>query len=201
MAVGVALLILGAAVVVAVTWPGSNPELTRSGSASVDDLAGGDYRVFVMPAEAKDPATVTLTWTASAPMAVSWYVAYACSSTSGWCLESAPLASWSANLSGSWTFTGQTASLYGLWVEGDGTPNETVNCMASFSEQYKAGALSLPVVPFFLVLAAGSVLAGIGAVGTYLGLFLPSGTYADLAARPKAAPGEEEELPPLGPPE
>jgi len=80
-----------------------------------------------------------------------------------------------------------------------------VNFSAEFTEHYRSSDLSLPPIPFAVTVAGGSILAGVGGVLLYLGLFLPSGVYA-----PYDEPSDNEEpqddtapsasSPPSGPP-
>lgn len=183
-AVGVAFALVGAGVILGILYPGNNPTLQRSGSADVAGLSGGNWRSFLLPATASNPATLTLSWSASSPANVSWYEARTCSTPPGTCIIAPALRLWIANVSGHWSATGDAGALYELWVYAAGGHNVSLNFTATFTEQYHAGKLTLPPIPFAITMVGGSLLAGIGAVALYLGLFLPTGVYGPFDAPP-----------------
>jgi len=190
-AVGVAFAVVGAAVIVGILYPGDNPPLERTGSSDVVGLPGGDWRSFLLPASASDPATLTLSWSATGTVNVTWYSARVCTQAPGICVDTPPLRLWLGNSSGHWSATGSADSLYELVVYAGVLHNQSVNFTAAFTEQYHAGPQTLPFVPFAITMVGGSLLTGIGAVVLYLGLFLPSGVYGaegDLGPEPEERP-------------
>lgn len=175
MAIGAAIAVVGAGVIVAIVDPGSNPQLTRTSTAFADGLGTGDSRSFVLYATATDRATFSLVWLAGGLMSVELYNAYSCRTPP--CITYPAIVVWPGDKNGSWSATGTAASEYELVVEPAGAPNGTFNFVANFTEKYRSEALSLPLMAFAVTMAGGSVLAGIGGVLLYLGLFLPAGVY------------------------
>lgn len=190
-AIGLAFALVGAAVIVGILYPGDNPTVERTGSGAVPDLPGGEWRPICFPDSAESPATLTISWSSSAPANVSWYAVAVCptSTTVG-----PPLLAWVDQIGGRWSGSGQTAALYELVVEAGGSRSTTLNFSATFTEQYHSGELTLPAIPFAITMVGGSLLTGIGAVVLYLGLFLPAGVYGPF----DAVPPDEEERPPAG---
>ena len=189
-AVGVAFALVGAAVIVGILYPGDIPTVERSSSDKVANLTGSDWRSLAVPATASSPATLTFNWSASAPVNVTWYSAYPCTPAPHTCVTSPPLWTWIENVSGHWGATGTAGALYEFEVEAAGGPNASVNFSATFTEEYRAGQRTLPPLPFAVTMVGGSLLAGVGAVALYLGLFLPAEVYA---------PPEPEPPPDVGP--
>ncbi len=184
MALGAALALVGAGVVIVVTSTGNIPTVSRTSLATIDQLASDDWRLDVVPATVADPATLALGWNASGPIDVSWYVAVRCNSPlTPWCLQIPALFTWNGSKTGSWSHSGAAAAYYGLLVESPPGAHPPVNFTAVFEEQYRSGPLTMPFWPLVIAMAGGSLLAGIGAVAVYLGIFLPSGTYPRLPDR------------------
>jgi hypothetical protein len=184
-AVGTAFAVVGAAVIVGITYPSDIPTVTRSSSASVVGLSGGEWKPFVLPAFTSDPATLTLSWSATAGPAddqthvnVSLYSAYQCPPATEPCHSDPAIMTWNGTGLGRWSDSRAAGSLYLLFVDVFGPDNSTVNFTATFTEQYRVGPLALPIVPFTVTMVGGGLLTGIGAVALYLGLFLPRGVYA-----------------------
>lgn len=200
---GVAFALVGAAVIAGIVYPGDTPTVKQSSSADVVDLPGGQWRSFLLPAVGATPATLTISWTASAAVNVSWYAVRACNMPTGTCVVTPPLKAWVENLSGRWSATGSAGTLYELLVYSAVGHNTTVDFSGTFTEQYRTGPLTLPMLPFLLTMAGGSLLAGVGAVALYLGLFLPSGVFAPFDRPPPATddvPAEPLETWDEGPP-
>jgi len=178
--VGAAIALVGAGVIVAIIDPGDNPPLDRMSAADVQDLSTGNWRTFVMHTTPANRATLSLSWSATAPASVRLYALYSCSEPPGYCPESPAIETWPGGLNGSWSASGAVGSEYELWVEPTSLTNVTLNFTAAFSETYHNGPLSLPLYAFLVTLSGGAVLAGIGGVVLYLGLFLPAGVYRPL---------------------
>ncbi len=203
-AIGVAFALLGAGVLVAVLYNADAPSVERTGAVLIDGLPTGDWRYFTVPATAKPSADLGLTWSASAPIAVSWFGTYSCRSSQGWCIDLVPTESWFDQASGRWGASTAADGVYVLYVQN--TNNTSVNFSATFTEDYRPNTLTLLPIPLAVVLAGGSLLIGTGAVALYLGLFLPTGIYTGLGGIPEElfagdeldaeAPGPEEPRPP-----
>lgn len=177
-AVGAAFALVGAGVILAVLWTEDAPTVPRSSTVAIDNLGAGNPALFTLNAAAAAYAQITLHWIASANVSVNWYLTVSCQSSTGWCIESAPAATWPSGTSGSWSHSGTAISVYVLAVQDAST--SSVNFSASFLEKYQPAPLALPLLPLGIVLTGGSLLAGTGAVVLYLGLFLPSGVYSPL---------------------
>jgi len=173
-AVGVGLVVLGAAVFVGVLDPGNTPLVQRTDPGFIVDLTGTNWRTLTYPTTPEGRATLTLTWSASAPANVSLYADQACTTPP---CNGPSLRYWVGNVSGKWTATGAVGSMYLLWVYAAVPHNGSINFSATLTEQYRTGQLTLPFVPFLITMVAASLLAGMGAVILYLGLFLPAGVY------------------------
>jgi hypothetical protein len=187
-AVGAAIAIVGASVIVAVALPLNSPDLARISTAEKDGLAPqanwSDEFATVRGAE----VSVTFSWVATGPAQVRWYETTPCDGGTSYCIEGGALQSWSDNDSGRWATSGSPSAVYcvEVFVPENASP---LNFSADFQESYHASALPLPELPMILTLTGGALLVGIGAIATYLGLFLPAGTYAE----PELGPMPEED--------
>jgi hypothetical protein len=206
-AVGAAFSLVGAAVIVGILYPGDDPTVERTSSADVDGLAAGSGVPFVLPAPPAEPATLTLTWEATAGPAtggahvnVSFYSAYACPPATTPCRDTPALASWNLTNTGLWSASGGSATMFMLYVDAPGSGNASINFSATLVEQYHAGPLALPTLAFAFTMVGGGLLTGVGAVALYLGLFLPGGVYGPRGGDRALGdlPGERE-LGPEGP--
>jgi hypothetical protein len=121
-----------------------------------------------VPAANASHGTLTLHWTASVPVAVRLTIA--CAGGAPAC-GSPPLASWAANLSGTYTFTGPLHWQYVLtWA----TP-PTSSGTFSFSTSATWAVVSPPSIAILIAELASGLLAGVGVVALFLGLFLRGG--------------------------
>lgn len=204
-AVGAAFALVGAGVIVVVLTPPDAPTVGKTGDIAIDGLAPSGWRLVAVPAVAASDASIAITWNATGPAAVSFYPTTSCRSPAGWCVDPSPLYSWFNNLSGTWSSSGAAVGLYAVYVQD--TTNTSISFTATFSEEYHPALLTLLPIPLAVVLAGGSLLIGTGAVGLYLGLFLPSGVFPQLG-RPADSPeawdtyDDQGEVvgPPVGPP-
>ena len=186
-AVGAAFAVVGAAVIVGVLLPGDEPTVTSTSSAAADGMAGGSWRPFVLPAYASDPASVLVQWYATtglldlpAQVNVSLYAGRSCPPATEPCAVLPALAVWNGSGPGHWSASGTTGSMYMLYVTCLGGSGVSVNFTATLVEHYQASLRPLPMLPFAFTIVGGGLLAGVGAVALYLGLFLPEGVYAPL---------------------
>jgi hypothetical protein len=182
LAVGAALAIVGAAVIVVLVAPSDVPPSTHTGSWNEQDLPQSPQTYF-FPAMSSGSAVLSVTWslgiqpTELASSSVSWYAATACSTGTDWCPDGPALVNWTNDTSGVWSDSGSSGPMFELSVDAVGRGGTPVDLAATFSEQYRTTDRPLPMVPFLLVMSGGALLAGIGAVAVYLGLFLPPGLY------------------------
>jgi len=212
-AVGAAFAVVGAAVIVGVLYPGDSPTNGRTSLADANGLSPGSWRQFVLAATASNAATVTLNWTATtgnpstlASVNVSLYTARPCPPSTVPCAVDPALYTWTGSNGGQWSASGRAASTYLLYVDDPAGQKLSDNFTATFVEQYRLGGLPLPMVPFAVTMVGGGLLAGVGAVALYLGLFLPSGVYdappawdeADLDPIPREPAADPEPTPVVG---
>jgi hypothetical protein len=170
--IGVSLAIVGAGVITAVTTPVPSPPVTQSRSASLVNFTSSSRQFDVFHVPAVSFAEISFDWNATGPMSVILSHAIACDSPLGWCEQGTPLVFWTSEPLGAWKGSGPTTSLYALQFLSD-SPSGNVSFNATFAETYRTLGPALPAVPYALAVAGGGVLLGIGALGTYLGLFLP----------------------------
>lgn len=176
-AVGAAIAIVGAGIVVAVGLPVSlgSHETHASGSAAGTVTPGGWYH-FALNATAASQASESFSWKASGPAEVQWYAAFSCSTNLTWCVEGGPLQEWQNDTSGQWSNNGSASAIYCVWV--DAPAGHSVNFTGSFVESAMEPPTRLPTFVLAWLVVGGSLLAGIGGIGVYLGLFLPTDVYA-----------------------
>ncbi len=178
-AVGAALALVGAGLIYALVDPADAPYQTRSSDAAITDLAAGNWRTASLPTASSGHATFTFSWYSTEPARVDLYSLYACKVPSGYCTALPALASWPGGANASWSATGSAGSMYEVWVEPVATANQSLNFSATLTERYPAGEFALPLPAFGIAMTGGGLLAGIGGVALYLGLFLPSGVYRE----------------------
>jgi hypothetical protein len=177
-AVGVALAVVGAGVIAAVSVPVSSPPISRTGSLSLDGFDSSNWSSSLFAAVPASSAGLSLLWSSNGPMSVTLSDAEKCDNNSaGWCEVGPSLAGWTDASNGSWAATGPARSLYvlGFLSAGSGSP---VNFSAQFNESYRTTGPALPTLLYGLAVAGGGVLIGIGGLVTYLGLFLPTNPLA-----------------------
>jgi hypothetical protein len=180
LAIGAAFAVVGAGVIAAVTYPGDDPLGSRTGTVVIDDLTPGTWQLVPLPAEPSSFASLSFTWYSTEPVHLDWYVATTqpgCTQYTfyGICPVKPQLAEWSNNVTGHWAESGDSSSMYCLWISTATNTSATVS--ATLSESYAMGPLPLPMWPLAWAIAGGSLLLGVGGVALYLGLFLPSGVY------------------------
>lgn len=176
-AVGAALALVGAGLIYVLVDPADAPYATRTSDAEITDLVSGDWRTASMPTTASGHATFTFSWYSTQSARVDLYSLYACKVPGGYCTSLPALAAWPGGQNASWSATGASGAMYEVWVEPVAPANVTLNFSAVLTERYPAGEFALPLPAFAVAMTGGGVLAGIGGVALYLGLFLPSGVY------------------------
>ena len=149
----------------------------------MQQLAPSTNATILLHAVATGDGSANIAWNASAPAVVYWYAEAPCNPPPGWCFEGGALANWSGMLGGQWSWQGNVASLYCLYIVDKA--DRSVNITASFAESYPTSTHRLPLVPFLWTMAGGSLLLGVGGMAVYLGVFLPAGVYSTPAAVPR----------------
>lgn len=176
-AVGAAIAIVGAGIVVAVGLPVSEGSHSSQSTASAaGTVSPGAWYTFTMNATAASQATDTFSWSANGPAEVQWYAAVSCSTPRTWCVEGGPLQLWANTTSGHWSNQGASSAIYCVWV--NDTAGHALNFTGSFAESAVMPPTRLPTLFLAWLVVGGSLLAGIGGIGVYLGLFLPTDVYA-----------------------
>ncbi|MGC1581118.1 MAG: hypothetical protein WA766_06525 [Candidatus Acidiferrales bacterium] len=196
-AVGAAFAIVGAGVIAAMALTEQGPAATRTGQVSVQQLAPSTNATILLHAVATGDGSANIAWNASAPAVVYWYAEAPCNPPPGWCFEGGALANWSGMLGGQWSWQGNVARLYCLYIVDKA--DRSVNITASFAESYPTSTHRLPLVPILCTMAGGSLLLGVGGMAVYLGVFLPAGVYSTPAAVPRdpnADPDPDYRFPP-----
>jgi hypothetical protein len=180
-AVGAAIAIVGAGVVLAVALPSGASRDDRTGLVDIDRLLPGDSLSSLVNGTASSQATVSFNWSATSSADVQWWVAsFACSTPRTWCVQGEePLHDWSGNTSGEWSIIGSAAEVYCIWVADASDQNLTFT--GELKEVASAPEGLLPMLPLAWTVAGGTLLIGMGGVAAYLGLFLPSTVYAPSA--------------------
>jgi hypothetical protein len=177
-AVGAAIAMVGASVIVAVVLPLDSPSLARISTAERDGLPPEASWSDDFATTTGASVSVSFSWVATGLTEVRWYEAAPCQGTTGYCVEGGALQNWSGQESGRWTMAGVPSALYCVQVSVPGNASP-VNFSADFQESYHPSSFPLPELPLLLTLTGGALLVGIGSVAAYLGLFLPAGTYTD----------------------
>jgi hypothetical protein len=193
-AVGAAIAIVGAGVIVAVAFPLGGPDLARLSTAEKDGLAPQGTWSDDFATVGGAQVTVSFSWISTGFAQVRWYEAAPCPGSTGYCIEGGALQDWSGTESGKWSASGAPSAIYCVQVAAPGNASP-LNFTAAFEESYHPSTFPLAELPMILTLTGGSLLVGIGAIATYLGLFLPSGTYTE----PEAGTMPEDEADPDDP--
>jgi hypothetical protein len=187
-AVGLAVALVGAALIYVLVDPADAPYQSRASTAEIADLAAGSWRTASLPTSASGHATFTFTWYATASARVQLFSMYPCKS-SGYCTDVPAIYTVPGGEGATWSATGSAGAMYEVWVEPVATANETLNFSAELNERYAVGDFALPLPGFVVAMTGGGLLLGIGGVALYLGLFLPSGVYGDDEFGPGPAGG------------
>ena len=201
-AVGAAIAIIGAGVIIAVTLPNGSPQDTHDGLVSLPQIHPGLSSWVQLNVTPTDRGSVSFRWTSTQTAAVEWYAttSYYANSTWNWKIVGGPLKSWANNTSGQWTITGVVDAVYTISIRD--TSNHTLNFTTEFEEDISNSGALLPTLPMAVSVAGGALLVGMGGIAIYLGLFLPSGVYDPDDGEPGAefedAASEVSEEPPHG---
>lgn len=172
---GVAIAVVGAGLMASLFFLPGTPTDTRYTSVSIADLSANATRSWMVSEETTFSGTLVLSWNSSAPVTVEFSKTSTCPIGSGLCPAGRPIIAWYGNLTGVRTLTGPVGSTYLLSVTNSGT--STLSFIGTVVESYNVPTPSQAVPAWALITLGGLVLLGIGAIATFLGLFLPSGVY------------------------
>jgi hypothetical protein len=151
-----------------VITPGSVEQ--QSTEQLVDDVTPPNgFAMFLLSGESHSHGTLTVQWTASAPIAAELN-AGTCSAHAMGC-EEAVLQNWASARSGSFSISGAIGANYVLsW-----TTAPTITATVNASSLTEWGVATSPSLVDLVAEVAGGLLAGVGAVAMFLGLFLRGG--------------------------
>ncbi len=175
-AIGLAFALVGGGLVVSFfVFSSGGPPGFVARSISASQIAPNQTQDWPFAAVGASHGTLSFSWTSSVRANVSLWKASTCSQPVGVCPVGPALVHWPSNLSGAWRDSGAIASIYLLAVS-DPTPN-SVNFNGTLTESYPDQAFGLPTTDLVLLTIGSILLLGTGAIGVFLGLFLPSGVY------------------------
>lgn len=191
LAVGAAMALVGAGVMIAVTMPVGTSQESKTDRSWVLPVDPDNWATYNVPAAAEMHAAISFSWNTSRAAEVDWYVAGPCpTDPASWCLHGV-LKSWSGSTSGNWTTTGPTSSGYCVQVVNE-NGSESVSFSGEFVESYPAPSHHLPMLPLAFGIGGGALLIGMGGLAIYLGVFLPPGVYR---SSPEGSPGDDPDEP------
>jgi len=172
--VGVVIAVLGAGLILTLFILSSTPSTTTLVSPSVPVMSPDTGQVWDILGTQSSPATVTLSWSASAVADVSLVPAAPCSSATGYCPVGNYSLNWTSVASGKGTLTGVTAPGYLLMAHNPGVKD--ISFSATVSVTYPRSS-PVPAWTWGLIAGGGITLLAIGGISVFLGLFLGSGVY------------------------
>ncbi len=172
---GVAIAVVGAGLMVSLFFLPGTPTDTRSTSDSVANLGASSSLSWTIAEQSTMSGALVLSWSSSAPANVELSQAVGCPVGTGLCAVSPPIVSWHANLTGRWGVAGPVNATYLLSVTNIGHDN--LSFSGTLVETYDVPTPSQAVPAWALITLGGLLLLGIGAIATFLGLFLPAGVY------------------------
>lgn len=174
--IGLAFVVVGGGLVVsffAFSSGGPPGYVTRAISAS--QMGPGQSQTWSLDTVANANGVLSLSWGSSGRVNVSLWKAAGCTNFPGICPVGAPIASWVSALSGQWKMTGSVTWYYVLTATTQAVSVATFN--ATVSESYSGSPFGLGTTNLILVTVGSVLLLGTGAIGVFLGLFLPGGVY------------------------
>ncbi|MCI4331343.1 MAG: hypothetical protein L3K19_05795 [Thermoplasmata archaeon] len=175
-AVGVGFLLLGAGAVGAFLLVPSRGVTSDDATVigPVSTPPGSTAHAAVLTGTTTGTGSFGVHWISTGPTVVDLYDASNCPLGASNCPLGMPIAAWPSNDSGHWNESGALAFPLLLTWRVAGTSNVTFQ--ASSDEQWTTSAPP-PMLTTLLVFGSGGVLAAVGAVAVFLGLFLRTGVY------------------------
>jgi hypothetical protein len=187
--VGVALLVVGAAtVLLLLTIPPSNETTLTSLGATLGPFS---YSSAPLTMQNTSQGSLTISWSSNEPISVEiFHPAKPCTGGAG-CALGNPVGQWNDSHSGSWTLTGSLVFPFIVNVTNSGSTTAAFHGLAT--ESYTSSAPLLPTTTELFVLTSGVVLAIIGGLALFLGLFLRGGVYREPPPVPHRSADDLEE--------
>ncbi len=174
-AAGVAVAVVGAGLLLALFYLPPVPTDTRTHDLAVSSLGPNATQAWTVSNFAATTGSMTLSWSSLGRVAVSLWKTTTCPVGTGVCPQGPAIVSWSANLSGHWSYSGSVPGQYLLTVTNVGS--SALSFVATLTETYQVPTPSQVVPAWALIAIGGLVLLGIGGVAVFLGLFLPGDVY------------------------
>ncbi len=175
-AIGLAFALVGGGMVVsffAFSSGGPPGYVARSITASA--IAPNQTQAWSLDTVGTSQGTLTFSWVSDFRANVSLWKATSCGQPSGVCPVGPALVRWPSDLSGTWKSSGSISSTYLVSVS-DATL-DAVSFNATLAESYSDQAFGLPATDLVFLTIGSILLLGTGAIGVFLGLFLPGGVY------------------------
>ena len=172
--VGGVLVLLGVATIATFTLLPSVSHNTTEFVTLPQSFAAHGSGLALLSGDDSDAGTLSVSWRSSAPVNVSLYPAAGCRVAALACATGPATTSWSAVSAGNWSTSGRLAFPYLLVWTGAGPSGG--NLTASGTETRDV-PVTPPLLTTLLIDGAGGVLAVIGGIAVFLGLFLRGGVY------------------------
>lgn len=176
MAIGVAFALVGGSLIASFYFISSGMPSAASSTPVQLSVPSGQTWDDPLSGLSSGSGTIGLSWTSSGFANVTLSKAVTCPGGSGLCPSDPPLAAWSSAARGAWSQGGSFSTTYVLTVTN--AQNRALNFSATFDESRMTSGFGLPTTTWVLLTIGSILLLGTGAVGVFLGLFLPGGIYA-----------------------
>jgi len=174
--IGLAFVIVGGGLVASFfLFSSSSPPGAVTRTVTASQILPDQSQVWPLQTVGSGQGSVALAWTANGRSNVTFVAASACQAPGGWCADGPLLAHWPYNLSGSWHGSGSLPPAYLLTVTDRSSGEIAFN--ATLTESYPGTTFGLGSIDLILVTIAIILLLATGAIGVFLGLFLPGGVY------------------------
>lgn len=188
---GVLLAVLAAGMLLVVNLAPSSSQNRDWFTLPAQPIPTNSTSVALIQGTDSGRGTFTLHWSATAPARVALYSAVGCATASLACISAPPLASWGGNASGDWAASGDLRfPLLLAWSSPTGAPGE----FSASAVEASPGPSPLPSLGVVLIDGGAAVLAVLGGVAIFLGLFLRGGVYRGPAPLVSRSADDAEEV-------
>jgi hypothetical protein len=178
-AVGVVLALIGAAVVFSglLIPSGSVSTQFRLNTLVAPNVVDQQTRVALIQLTNPSAGTLNLTWSATHGLNVNVYASIYCtSSPTHYCIYGSSLAGWTNQSSGAWNRSGHLQFPYIMTIQNVQVSNATLR--GTVAESFVVDTATLPAWAVVAILSGGVLLAAMGGLAVFLGLFLRAGVYS-----------------------
>lgn len=173
-AVGVGFLVLAAGALITVNTLPRGTQVQDSFTVATSSVDPHGTGAALVTGTNVSSGRLAMQWTVSASMNVSLYEAPDCRSVTAACASGVPRFSWNGTGADQWSASGSFTFPY--VVVWHSRSNSTSTFSASGVESWTASA-SVDLVSMLFVDGVAIALGAVGAVATFLGLFLRQGVY------------------------